>query len=71
MCGRFTLRRDVEAVRRELRVEASGGAILWKARYNVSPIDQLTVQGSALTALRCGGRRLAGLALSTEGGSQV
>jgi putative SOS response-associated peptidase YedK len=43
MCGRFTLRRDLESVHRELRIEAGGGSVLWSPRYNIAPTDQVPV----------------------------
>jgi putative SOS response-associated peptidase YedK len=43
MCGRFTLRRDLESVHRELCVEAGSGAVLWSPRYNIAPIDQVPI----------------------------
>jgi putative SOS response-associated peptidase YedK len=43
MCGRFTLRRDLESVYRELRVEAGSGAVLWSPRYNIAPTDQVPI----------------------------
>src|SRR5258708_2228446 len=43
MCGRFTLRRDLDSVHRELRVEAAGTAVLWSPRYNIAPTDQVPI----------------------------
>jgi putative SOS response-associated peptidase YedK len=43
MCGRFTLRRDLPSVRRELGVEHDAGAILWEPRYNVAPAQQTPI----------------------------
>ena len=43
MCGRFTLRRDIQRVRRELRVEARGGDVLFEPRYNIAPTDQVPI----------------------------
>ena len=40
MCGRFTLRRDLDSIRRELRVEAAGGSVLYEPRYNIAPTQQ-------------------------------
>jgi putative SOS response-associated peptidase YedK len=42
MCGRYTLRRDYERVRRDLHVE-SGGSVLFEPRYNVAPTDQVPI----------------------------
>lgn len=39
MCGRYTLRRDYELVRQELRVETGGGSIIFEPSYNVAPTD--------------------------------
>jgi putative SOS response-associated peptidase YedK len=54
MCGRFTLRRDLESVYRELRVEAGSGAVLWSPRYNIAPTDQVPI----LTVAETGHRQL-------------
>jgi putative SOS response-associated peptidase YedK len=44
MCGRFTLRRrDLQAMRRELRAETGGSDILWSPRYNIAPTDQVPI----------------------------
>jgi hypothetical protein len=43
MCERFTLRRDLESIHRELRVEAGSGAVLWSPRYNIAPTDQVPI----------------------------
>lgn len=36
MCGRFTLRRDLHAVARELGIEAAGGSVLYEPRYSLA-----------------------------------
>lgn len=54
MCGRFTLRRDIQRVRRELRVEARDGDVLWEPRYNIAPTDQVPI----LVRLESGARDL-------------
>lgn len=43
MCGRFTLRHDYERIRRGLRVESSGGSIIFKPRFNIAPTDQVPI----------------------------
>ena len=43
MCGRFTLRRDLESVCRELRIERVGGSVLHEPRYNIAPTQQALV----------------------------
>ena len=54
MCGRFTLRRDIYRVRRELRIEARGGDVLFEPRYNIAPTDQVPI----LVRLESGARDL-------------
>jgi putative SOS response-associated peptidase YedK len=53
MCGRFTLRRDIHSVARELRVEQMGGSVIFEPRYNVAPTQQCPI----LTATD-GGRQI-------------
>ncbi len=43
MCGRFTLRRDIESVCCELGVERAGGSVLHGPRYNIAPTQQALV----------------------------
>jgi putative SOS response-associated peptidase YedK len=43
MCGRYTLRRDYERVRHELRVENGSGSIIFQPRYNVAPTDPVPI----------------------------
>jgi hypothetical protein len=43
MCGRYTLRRDYERVRHELRVETGGGSIIFEPPYNVAPTDPVPI----------------------------
>lgn len=52
MYGRFTLRRDIQRVRRELRVEAGGGDVLWEPRYNIAPTDQVPILSVAQNGQR-------------------
>lgn len=52
MCGRFTLRRDYETIRHELRVESSGGSIIFEPRYNVAPTGQVPILHTAETGVR-------------------
>jgi putative SOS response-associated peptidase YedK len=43
MCGRFTLRRDLDSVCRELHVERAGGSVLFEPRYNIAPTQQTPI----------------------------
>jgi putative SOS response-associated peptidase YedK len=43
MCGRFTLRRDYERIRHDLRVEGDGGSIIFEPCYNIAPTDQVPI----------------------------
>jgi putative SOS response-associated peptidase YedK len=43
MCGRFTLRRDYERIRRDLCIESGAGSIIFEPRYNVAPTDQVPI----------------------------
>jgi putative SOS response-associated peptidase YedK len=43
MCGRFTLRRDYELVRHDLRVESGSGSVIFNPRYNIAPTDQVPI----------------------------
>jgi putative SOS response-associated peptidase YedK len=43
MCGRFTLRRDLGSVRRELAVDAGGGSVLYEPHYNIAPTQQTLI----------------------------
>lgn len=43
MCGRFTLRRNYERVRHDLRIESGAGSIIFEPRYNVAPTDQVPI----------------------------
>jgi putative SOS response-associated peptidase YedK len=43
MCGRFTLRRDLDSVCRELRIERAGGSVLFEPRYNIAPTQQTPI----------------------------
>jgi putative SOS response-associated peptidase YedK len=52
MCGRFTLRRDLESVYRELCVEAGGSNVLWSPRYNIAPTDQVPILMRRETGMR-------------------
>ena len=54
MCGRFTLRRDLESVHRELRVKTEASNVLWSPRYNIAPTDQVPI----LTVAESGHRQL-------------
>lgn len=43
MCGRYTLRRNGDAIRRELRAEAAAALESWAPRYNIAPTNQVPV----------------------------
>jgi hypothetical protein len=62
MCGRFTWRRrDLQAVRRELRDDSDGGSILWEPRYNIARANRVPI----LIRRETGGWRLGTI---TQGG---
>jgi putative SOS response-associated peptidase YedK len=43
MCGRFTLRRDIHSIARELKVGAIGGSVIHEPRYNIAPTQQAPI----------------------------
>jgi putative SOS response-associated peptidase YedK len=43
VCGRFTLRRDSDSIRRELGVESGGGSVIFEPRFNIAPTQQTPI----------------------------
>jgi putative SOS response-associated peptidase YedK len=43
MCGRFTLRRELDSIRCELGIEVAAGSVLHEPRYNIAPTQQALI----------------------------
>lgn len=43
MCGRFTLRREVQPLKARLGASTQWGSYLWEPRHNIAPTDQVPI----------------------------